>query len=131
MKPELPGAVPEIPVKEIGTATAYYRDRLGFTLDWADDELGLAGVSKGDCRIFLASEEFRKGYGNAGPALTWLNLSSKSEVDEQYRAWSNRGARLLSTPESKPWGLHEFIAADLDGNFFRVFYDFATPEREK
>jgi hypothetical protein len=26
--------------------------------------------------------------------------------------------------------LHEFIAADPDGNLFRVFYDFATPERE-
>jgi len=36
---------------------------------------------------------------------------------------------LLSAPESKPWGLHEFTAADLDGNLFRVFHDFATPIR--
>ena len=28
-------------------------------------------------------------------------------------------------------GLHEFTAADPDGNLFRVFYDFATPERER
>jgi hypothetical protein len=34
-------------------------------------------------------------------------------------------------PESKSWGLHEFTAADPDGNLFRVFYDFATPERER
>jgi hypothetical protein len=27
--------------------------------------------------------------------------------------------------------LHEFTVADLDGNLFRVFYDFATPERAK
>ena len=27
--------------------------------------------------------------------------------------------------------LHEFTAADPDGNLFRVFYDFATPERAK
>jgi len=31
----------------------------------------------------------------------------------------------------KSWGLHEFTAADPDGNLFRVFYDFATPELEQ
>jgi hypothetical protein len=31
----------------------------------------------------------------------------------------------------KPWGLHEFTAADPDGNLFRVFYDFGTPGRAK
>jgi hypothetical protein len=58
-----------------------------------------------------------------------LNLGSKEEVDELYRFWSNSEAKLMSAPESKPWGLHEFTAGDLDGNLFRVFYDFATPER--
>jgi uncharacterized glyoxalase superfamily protein PhnB len=61
--------------------------------------------------------------------LTWLNLDSKEEVDEVYRMWSASNAKLISAPESKPWGLHEFMAADLDGNLFRVFYDFATAER--
>jgi uncharacterized glyoxalase superfamily protein PhnB len=131
MKSEFPGAVPEIPVAEIAAATAYYQRCLGFTLDWADEQLGLAGISKGNCRIFLANQEFRRRYGNVGPTLAWLNLDSKEEVDELYRAWSAANARLMSAPESKPWGLHEFTAADLDGNLFRVFYDFATPERAK
>ena len=61
--------------------------------------------------------------------LTWLNLESKEEVNNLYRLWGASGAKLLSAPESKPWGLHEFTAADPDGNLFRVFYDFATPER--
>ena len=69
-------------------------------------------------------------YGNVGPVLTWLNLSSKEEVDVLYMSWRNSQAKLLSQPESKPWGLHEFMAEDPDGNLFRVFYDFATPERE-
>jgi hypothetical protein len=61
--------------------------------------------------------------------LTWLNLDSKEAVDELYRVWRGSNARLLSAPASKSWGLHEFTAADLDGNLFRVFYDFATPSR--
>lgn len=131
MKPELSSPVPEIPVRDITAAMAYYRDNLGFTLDWGDEELGLAGISKGDCRMFLANQRFRQGYGNVGPTLTWLNLDSTDEVDALYRAWSASNARLISAPESRPWGLHEFTAADPDGNLFRVFYDFATPERAR
>jgi uncharacterized glyoxalase superfamily protein PhnB len=131
MRSEFPGAVPEIPVSDIATAAAYYQNSLGFTLDWGDEELGLAGISRGDCRMFLADQQFRKAYGNVGPALTWLNLGSKEDVDELYRAWSSSNAKLISAPQSKPWGLHEFTAADPDGNLFRVFYDFATPERAK
>jgi uncharacterized glyoxalase superfamily protein PhnB len=131
MRGKFPGAVPEIPVTDLARAAAYYRDSLGFTLDWSSEELGLAGISRGDCRIFLASAQFRQGYGNGGPALTWLNLDSSEDVDELYRAWCSSGARLIAAPESKPWGLHEFTAADPDGNFFRVFHDFATPERER
>ncbi|HEX5718139.1 MAG TPA: VOC family protein [Thermoanaerobaculia bacterium] len=129
MKSKFPGPVPEIPVGDIAAAAAYYQRSLGFTLDWGGEELGLAGISKGNCRMFLANQQYRKGYGNVGPTLTWLNLESREEVDELYRVWSAGEARLMSAPESKPWGLHEFTAADLDGNLFRVFYDFATPER--
>ena len=131
MSTTFPGAVPEIPVKDINEAAAYYENNLGFTLDWGGEELGLAGISKGSCRMFLANSEFRKTYGNVGPVLIWLNLESKEEVDDLYRQWRSSKAKLISAPESKPWGLHEFTAVDPDGNLFRVFYDFATPERTK
>ena len=50
---------------------------------------------------------------------------------ELHASWSSLGAKIVSKPESKPWHLHEFTAADLDGNQFRVFYDFAweLPDR--
>jgi len=131
MSSEFPGAVPEIPVTDIVAAAAYYQKAFGFTLDWGGEELGLAGISRGSCRMFLANQHYRERYGNRAPTLTWLNLDSREDVDALYRAWSAADARLLSAPESKPWGLHEFTAADLDGNLFRVFHDFATPERER
>lgn len=129
MKPTFPAAVPEIPVKDIRAAAAYYQDQFGFTLDWLAADLGLAGISKGHCRLFLADVGFREHYGNAGPVLIWLNLDSNDEVDALYRSWSAGEARLLAPPESKPWGLHEFTAADPDGNLFRVFHDFGTAGR--
>ena len=129
--PELPGAVPEIPVSDITAATTYYRDNLSFSLDWVDAERALAGISRDNCRLFLAGPPFRNERSNVGPVLIWLNLSSKADVDDLFQAWRATNAILPSAPESKSWGLHEFTAADPDGNLFRVFYDFATPERER
>jgi catechol 2,3-dioxygenase-like lactoylglutathione lyase family enzyme len=131
MIPELPSAVPEIPVSDVVAATEYYRDKLSFSVDWLAADIALAGISRDQCRLFLAGPAFREESGNASPVLTWLNLNSKGEVDDLHRAWRSTKAILRSDPESKPWGLHEFTAADPDGNRFRVFYDFATPERER
>ena len=126
-----PAAVPEIPVGDIDAAAAYYKNALGFSIDWGGGDGGIAGISKGECRLFLTNPAFREHYGNTGPVLVWLNLNSKHEVNELCALWSRSEAKIVSQPESKPWGLHEFTVADLDGNLFRVFYDFATPEREK
>ena len=131
MIPELPGAVPEIPVLDVVAATEYYRDRLSFTVDWLAADIDLAGISRDQCRLFLAGPAFRRAHGNASAVVTWLNLSSKGEVDALHQAWRATNAILRSAPESKPWGLHEFIAADPDGNLLRVFHDVATPERER
>ena len=125
-----PPACPEIPVAELGPALAYYRDSLGFTIDWADERLGLAGLSQGQSRLFMASASHRAGQPNAGPLVVWLNLSSRAEIDELYGRWSAAGARIAAPPSAKPWKLYEFFADDLDGNVLRVFYDFAWEERE-
>lgn len=130
MLPHLPAAVPEIPVSDLTGAAAYYRDKLGFNIDWLAKDIALAGISRGDCRLFLAGPAFRERVGNKSPANIWLNLDSKADVDALHDAWRSIGATLLCAPESKPWGLHEFTATDLDGNRLRVFHDFATPERE-
>ena len=45
MKSEFPGAVPEIPVKDVDKAAAYYESKLGFSVDWGGEEGGIAGVS--------------------------------------------------------------------------------------
>ena len=125
MKSEFPAAVPEIPVTDMNAALDYYESKLGFNIDWGGAGGGIAGISKGDCRMFLTDRDFRQHQGNAPPVTIWLNLSSKQEVDELYEIWKAREARIISAPESKPWKLHEFTASDPDGNLFRVFYDFS------
>ena len=125
MKHEFPAAVPEIPVTDMNAALHYYEGKLGFNIDWGGADGGIAGISKGHCRMFLTDSDFREHRGNVPPVMVWLNLDSKEEVDELYEIWNSGEARIISPPDSKPWKLHEFTASDLDGNLFRVFYDFS------
>jgi uncharacterized glyoxalase superfamily protein PhnB len=129
MSEQFPSAVPEIPVSDVARAAVYYENCLGFHWDWGVE--GLGQVSRGGCRIFLTDNAFRGDENTGTPVVIWLNLNSKAEVDELYEAWSGSGAQIVAKPESKPWNLHEFTARDLDGNLFRVFYDFAweLPDR--
>jgi uncharacterized glyoxalase superfamily protein PhnB len=125
-----PAPVPEIPAANVDEAAAYYVKTLGFTFDWGGDQGGIAGISRGACRLFITNQSFRESRGNLGPILFWLNLKSKLEVDQLFRQWKSAHAKIVSEPEDKPWKLREFIVADLDGNLIRVFYDFRgdTPE---
>jgi uncharacterized glyoxalase superfamily protein PhnB len=125
----LPGAVPEIPVGAMDAALVYYRDCLGFDIDWHDEDSGIAGISRGACRMFLATAAFRAAHANAAPVVVWLNLDSNDDVDALHVQWQARGAIIVEAPESKPWKLREFTIADRDGNRFRVFHDFSREVR--
>lgn len=125
MNHEFPSAVPEVPVRDINQAAEYYEKNLGFRLDWGSEDGGIAGISKGHCRVFLTNPSFREHYGNSAPVLIWFNLNSKEEVNRLYGQWKGTHARIVSAPEEKSWKLHEFTATDLDGNLLRVFYDFS------
>ena len=129
MSEAFPSAVPEIPVSNIERSAVYYEKCLGFRWDWGVEDI--AQVTRGNCRLFLTDGAYREGASPTAPVVIWINLDSKSEVDALHGAWSGSGARIVSPPESKPWNLHEFTAADHDGNLLRVFYDFAweLPDR--
>ena len=84
------------------------------------------GVSRGEARLFLD----RVVGDEVHPVRVWINLASVEEVDALHREWHAAGVPIPAAPESKPWGLYEFTAADDDGNSFRVFHDTATPGKK-
>lgn len=124
-----PAACPEIPVADLETGLAWYRDRFGFTIDWADAGLGLGQASRGASRFFFSGPGYREGAAHGGPVLLWINLDDRKAVDALYAEWAAAGAKVGGAPAPKPYKLYEFFATDADGNVLRVFYDFGWEER--
>jgi len=82
---------------------------------------------RGDCCEYRRVEGLSQiapsdTYGNVGPMLLWFNVESKS-VGEVFAQWTPRTRRGFGRPRTTR-KLREFMAADLDGNLIRVFYDF-------
>jgi hypothetical protein len=123
MTPAFPAAVPEIPVGNLDEAVRYYTECFGFTFDFGGSEGGIAGLSRGQCRVFLTDWANRQFTGVPRRSIIWLNLGNRDEVNELFGEWTRRGVRLFSAPEVKPWNLYEFTAADPDENEVRVFHD--------
>ena len=76
-----PQAVPEIPVTNVDEAVAYYVNRLGFILDWGDEAGGIAGISRGDCRLFLPTQ-------GSGSNLEMRSMSSFGSISAARRKWT-------------------------------------------
>ena len=76
MSDEFPGAVPEIPVTDVDQAARYYRDQLGFTIQWGDENGGgIGGIWRGRCRLFLTNPAFRERHGNPGKRVPYWEIS--------------------------------------------------------
>ncbi|MFQ5991552.1 MAG: bleomycin resistance protein [Nitrospiraceae bacterium] len=104
---------PEFPVADVVETQRYYRDVLGFRIDWLwDDNFG--AVSKGEVELFFfksKSPNPPKGFG------CYLFVDNADEIYELYK---KKGARVIDELGSKPWGMREFTIEDPNGHFLRI-----------
>ena len=110
--------VPELPVADVESAQAYFRDRFGFTVEWLFPGGEIGAVSHGDCAIF-----FRRTDGPIHPGTFWIFAE---DVDAAYRDLKARGANIVDDIEDKPWGLRQFTVKDMNGNVFYIHHDTAA-----
>lgn len=91
-------------------------------MTWAVLRVSQGGIA--DC--LSPTNLFESPTATKALSLFWLNLDSRAQVDELFAQWQAAHAKIVSEPGDKPWKLREFMAADLDGNLIRVFYDFRS-----
>jgi uncharacterized glyoxalase superfamily protein PhnB len=107
--------VPELPVTDVERAQRYYRDVLGFEINWLDPSKDIGAVSRGPVVLF-----FRKRPSPFEPCVHWLFAE---KLDATYDEMRSAGATIVQALARKPWGLRQFTIADPDGNYFHIYVD--------
>jgi len=109
---------PVLMVRDIRAATEFYRDRLGFHLDFLYGEPPYhAGVSRGEWSGSLVSIQLSQAKPDheINPAA-YLHIRVSSAIDALHAQYHNAGVEIIAAPEDKPWGFREFAIKDLDGH---------------
>lgn len=103
---------PIFSVADLKASERYYKDALGFKLDWDyGDPPTFGSVSRGDGVLFLCQQ-------CQGQPGAWVMLFVR-DIDKLHEELVERGARIRMPPTDMPWGLREMNVSDLDGNVLR------------
>lgn len=106
-------ALPAFPCDDVAAAVAHYRDVLGFGVNYQQADLGV--MYRDDVTVLLvprgASQSGRPE--SEGHAFAEFYVRDADALFADLRA---RGANVLGTPVSHPWGLRDFSVLDGDGN---------------
>jgi catechol 2,3-dioxygenase-like lactoylglutathione lyase family enzyme len=105
--PMMRKALPELPFDDVAAAVAYYRDVLGFRINYQQQDLGV--MDRDEITVLLiARTERHKGIGSFSVYV--------EDADALYGELRAKGANLQGEPVSHPWGLRDFRILDLEGN---------------
>ena len=105
--PMMRKALPELPFNDVPAAVDYYRDVLGFHINYQQHDLGV--MDRGDITVLLiARTPHHTGIGSA-----YVYIEDADALHAELRA---KGAAVQGEPVSHPWGLRDFQVLDLEGN---------------
>ena len=111
----LTGVAPQFLVDNLGAAIAYYRDKLGFEVDFCYDGF-YAGVSRDGFAIHLkcapktlSDRTHRKQNEHLDAYI------SVTEVATLHEELQSRGALITKPLEARPWSCIDFYVEDADG----------------
>jgi catechol 2,3-dioxygenase-like lactoylglutathione lyase family enzyme len=115
MEARIIGISPQFLVDDLDRSTAYYRDRLGFTLDFTYESF-YASVSRDGFAIHLkhaakvaAERVNRKQHEHLDAHI------AVSGIQELFRELQQRGANVIKPLEERPWACRDFYVEDPDG----------------
>jgi uncharacterized glyoxalase superfamily protein PhnB len=116
---ELHGIQPVLQVDDVPAAVAYYRDVLGFAIDFTlGDPPSYARVSSGDREKGYAVRLRLVAPGVAGlppgKSYDWIHVGF--DLDGLFEKYRTAGVDIVSPPTDQPWGLRDFRIRDPSGH---------------
>lgn len=111
----LTGIAPQFLVDDLDRAVAYYRDKLGFEIEFKYESF-YASVARDGFSIHLkhgsrsaADRDHKKTNEHLD---AYISVSGITELFEELQS---RGAQVTKSLEERPWACVDFYVEDLDG----------------
>ena len=111
-------AVPILFVRDVPASAAFFRNKLGFAIDFLHGEPPFYGsVSRGKARLhlrFVHEPNFAKlAAREVSLILATIEVSDVQALFEEFRG---RGVEFAQTPTRQEWGGTDFHVRDPNGN---------------
>jgi len=97
--------IPSMPHRDVARGIAHYRDVLGFTINFAQENLGV--MDRDSVRVLIVKRDDR----GVGGCYVYVR-----DIDQLHAELVAKGANVQETPVSHPWGLRDFSVRDDEGN---------------
>jgi lactoylglutathione lyase len=115
-------------VNDLRQMVAFYRDVLGFELDW--DGNGPYAEFKNDGVRFSMYERAQlpallgqtPAYpiGLNGTFELAIDLPTSADANREFERVVKAGGRAIYAPRDEPWGMHSSMVADPEGNLIEI-----------
>lgn len=103
-----------IAVQDLQRSAAFYRDVLGFNVHEVGDP-GWRLFTRGDCMIMAGQCPDAMPPGALGDHSYFAYVEA-DDPDALHAEFAARGAEIIKTPRTEPWGMREFGIRTVDGH---------------
>lgn len=116
--PRLARAIPIAFVRDVRAAAAFYRDTLGFSIDFLYSDPPFYGsVSRDSARVHLKFVHEPVIVPGSDDRESFITIFVEVDnVQTLFAEYASAGVTFLQPLQPEPWGGQAFIVRDLDGN---------------
>lgn len=118
---DLHAVQPVLPVRDVRKAAEWYRDTLGFTVDF------IWGDPAEHARVIAVDHAARVGIQLSQSSVDtsrmqkagWIMIHVGAGIETLYEEYRSRGVAIGREIGTRPWGMIDFDIVDPDGNTIR------------
>jgi catechol 2,3-dioxygenase-like lactoylglutathione lyase family enzyme len=115
-------------VKDMKTMVDFYKNILGFEIEWDGNEPNVMVIKDGTLFMFYGRQDFERmtnkrfnyAEGINGHYEIALSVPNYSDVDLVYAEITAKGAEAVMEPTTEPWGQRTCYIADPEGNLIEI-----------
>ena len=115
-------------VTDLHRMVAFYRDILGFKIDW-DGQGPYAEFINEGVRFSMFERAQLPGILGRDPAYPEglngtfelaIDFQTYADADREFNRIAVTGAQVIYSPRDEPWGMHSAMIADPEGNLIEI-----------